>query len=146
MLFGAMPEEHDEALRHVLQLWCEQGFTLSLKKSRLNLRAVNFFEKVFSSEGISPDPDKVAALKAAGPPPPPQSVVEVRSFLFFAGANAYFMEGFAQVTAPLRNLIKADAKFQWTPECQQSFEQVKAMLTEDTVMAYFDPQRNSRQG
>ena len=48
------------------------------------------------------------------------------------------------MTAPLRNLTKADAKFQWTPECQQSFEQVKAMLTEDTVMAYFDPQRKTR--
>ena len=56
------------------------------------------------------------------------------------------MEEFAQVTAPLRNLIKADAtcKFQRTPECQQSFEQVKAMLTEDTVMAYFDPQGKTR--
>ena len=89
LVFGSTPEEHDEAIRYVLQLWREQGLTLSLKKRRLNLRTVNFFGKVFSSEGISPDPDKVAALKAAGPP---QSVVEVRSFLFFAGANAYFME------------------------------------------------------
>ena len=48
------------------------------------------------------------------------------------------------MTAPLRNLIKDDVKFQWTPECQQSFQQVKAMLTEDTVMAYFDPQRKAR--
>ena len=111
------------------------------KKSRFNLRAVKFFGKVFSGQGISPDPDKVAALKAAGPP---QSAVEVRSFLFFAGANADFMEGFAQVTAPLRNLMKDDVQFQWTAECQQSFEQVKAMLTEDTVMAYFDPQRKTR--
>lgn len=70
--------------------------------------------------------------------------MEVHSFLFFAGANADFMEGFAQVTAPLRNLMKDDVQFQWTAECQQSFEQVKAMLTEDTVMAYFDPQRKTR--
>ena len=141
LIFGATTEEHDEALRHVLQLWREHGLTLNLKKSRFNLRAVKFFGKVFSDQGISPDPDKVAALKAAGPP---QSAVEVRSFLFFAGANADFMEGFAQVTAPLRNLMKDDAQFQWTAECQQSFEQVKAMLTEDTVMAYFDPQRKTR--
>ena len=60
LVFGSTPEEHDEALRHVLQLWREQGLTLSLKKSRLNLRAVNFFGKVFSSEGISPNPDMVA--------------------------------------------------------------------------------------
>ena len=48
------------------------------------------------------------------------------------------------MTAPQQNLIKDDIKFQWTPECQQLFEQVEAMLTEDTVMAYFDPQRKTR--
>ena len=102
---------------------------------------MKFFGKVFSSEGISPNPDKVAALKAAGPP---QSAAEVRSFLFFAGANADFMEGFAQATAPHRELLKVNAKFQWTPECQRSFEQVQEMLTDDTVMAYFDPGRKTR--
>jgi len=50
------------------ELWREHGLTLNLKKSRLNLRAVKFSGKVFLSEGISPDPDEVAALKAAGPP------------------------------------------------------------------------------
>lgn len=84
LVFGATPEEHDKALRHIFKLWREHGLTLSLKKSRFNLRAVKFFGKVFSSEGISRDPDKVAALKAAGPP---QSAAEVRSFLFFAGAK-----------------------------------------------------------
>lgn len=65
LVFGAT---HDDALKHILKLWHEHGLTLSLKKSRLNLWAVKLFSKVFSSEGISPDPDKVAALKAAGPP------------------------------------------------------------------------------
>ena len=54
------------------------------------------------------------------------------------------MEGFAQATALLRELLKVNAKFQWTPECQRSFEQVQEMLTDDTVMAYFDPGRKTR--
>ena len=105
----------------------------------LNLRAVNFFGKVFSSEGISPDPDKVASLKAAGPPS-----------LLLKSALSCSSRGLMQIlwkdslTAPLTNLIKADAKLQWTPQCQQSFEQVKAMLTDDTVMAYFDPEHKTR--
>ena len=61
-------KEHNEALRHIIKLWHEHGLTLSPKKSRVNFRAMKFFGKVFSSEGISPNPDKVAALKAAGPP------------------------------------------------------------------------------
>ena len=105
-------QEHDQALRHILQLSRSHGLALNMKKSRLNLLSVTFFGKVFSSEGISPDPNKVAALQAAGPP---QSQAEVRSFLFSAGANVDFMEGFSQTTAPLRDLINQGAPFQWTP-------------------------------
>ena len=66
--------------------------------------------------------------KAAGPP---WSADEVRSFLFFAGASADFVAGFAQITSPLWNFTRDYVKFQWTPTCQQSFERVKSMLTED---------------
>ena len=69
--------ERDEAIRHIFKLWRGQGLKLSLKKSRLKLQTVKFFGKVFSSKGISPDIDKVAALKAAGPP---QSAAEVKFF------------------------------------------------------------------
>ena len=37
LVFGTTLEEHDQALRHVLQLWCEHGLTLNLKKNKLNL-------------------------------------------------------------------------------------------------------------
>jgi len=54
------------------------------------------------------------------------------------------MEGFAQATAPLRELLKVNVRFQWTPDCQRSFERVQEMLTDNTVMAYFDPRRKTR--
>jgi len=74
--------------------------------------------------------------KVAGPP---QSAAEVSSFLFLAGANTDFRMGFAQGTALLRELLKVNDKFQWTPECQRSFEWVWEMLTDSTVIAYFGP-------
>lgn len=81
----------------------EYGLTLNIKKSRFDLRSVTFFSKVFPGKGISLHPNKVAALQAAGRP---QSQADVQSFLYFAGTNADFMEGFEQATAPLRGLIK----------------------------------------
>ena len=39
------------------------------------------------------------------------------------------MEGFPQVTALLEEAIKDSVKFQWTQDCQRSFELVKAMLS-----------------
>ena len=129
LVFGATQEEHYQAFRHILLLWRSHGLTLNMKKSRFNLRSVTFFGKVFSSEGISADPNKMVALQAAGLS---QSKAEVRSFLFVAGANADLMEGFAQITAPL---IKQGAPIQWTPECQRAFDQTKPLLSGDTVMA-----------
>ena len=67
LVYGAMQQEHDQALRHILQLWRSHRLTLSKKRRRFNLRSATFFGKVFSSEGISPDPSKVTALQAAGP-------------------------------------------------------------------------------
>lgn len=32
-------------------------------------------------------------------------------------------------------------RFQWTPEHQRSLERVQKMLTDDMLIAYFDPQR-----
>ncbi|PFX21298.1 Retrovirus-related Pol polyprotein [Stylophora pistillata] len=119
--------------------WCS-NVVLTPKKDGESVRASLDMTDV-NNEGISPDPNKVAALQAAGPP---QSQAEVRSFFFFAGANSDFMEGFAQVTAPLRNLIKQGAPFQWTPECQRAFEQTKTLLSGHTVMAYFDPHRKTK--
>ena len=74
LVFGDTQEEHDQALRHILPLWRSHGLTLNMRKSLFNLRSVTLFGKVFSSEGISPDRNKVAALQAAGPP---QSQAEV---------------------------------------------------------------------
>ena len=122
---GYMQLESAEESRKLTTFYTQRGlkrFKRLQSDPRFNLRSVTFFGKVFPSEGISPDPNKVAALHAAGPP---QSQAEVRSFLFFAGANADFMEGFAQITAPLRDLIKQGAPLQWAPECQRAFEQPK---------------------
>ena len=80
-------------------------------------------------------------MQAVGPP---QSQAEVQSLLFFTGANEDFMEGFVQITAPLRDLIKQEAPFQRTPECQRAFEQTKKLLSGDKVMAYFDPHRKTK--
>ena len=117
--------EHDKALRHMKAVaWAQ-----------VHLQAVTFFGKVFWSEGISPDPDKVAALTKGN-----QVLHSQPQALFFTEATTDFMEGLTQDTALLRELLKVDAKFTWTPEWQRSFEQLQEMLIDDRVMTYFDPQ------
>ena len=72
IIFGKTPSEHDEALRKVLQVAKER------KKFEFDQKPLEFFGYIFSSEGISPSPSKVRAIKDALVP---QNASEVRSFL-----------------------------------------------------------------
>ena len=43
-----------------------------------------------------------------------------------------------------RELTKKIVNFKWTEKERESFEQVKQMLTSDTVMAYFDRTKQTK--
>ena len=93
---------------------------------------------IVSEEGIRPDPDKVSAVQQL---PVPRTVADIRSFL---GATGYFHEhikDYAAKSAPLRALLKKNAPFNWTDDCQKAFEQLNADLVSDSCLRYPDLQR-----
>ncbi|KAA3461997.1 DNA/RNA polymerases superfamily protein [Gossypium australe] len=59
-----------------------------------------------------------------------QNVSEVKSFLGVGGYYKRFVKGFSMIATPMMRLLQKDVKFEWTKKCQQSFEKLKALLTE----------------
>ncbi|KAG8475376.1 hypothetical protein CXB51_031882 [Gossypium anomalum] len=51
-----------------------------------------------------------------------------------AGYYRRFVNGFSIIAAPITKLLRKDVKFEWTEECQQSFEELKKLLTEAPVL------------
>lgn len=51
------------------------------------------------------------------------------------------MKGFADIAQPLHQLVEKGKRFQWTEDCQQAFEQLKASLINAPVLAYPDPSK-----
>jgi hypothetical protein len=93
---------------------------------------VKFLGHIFDERGISVDDSKFDVIKNF---PVPTTVKRVRSYLGLCGYYRRFVKGFSQITAPLRALLKNDAVFNWTPECQQAFEQLKTALITAPVLA-----------
>lgn len=56
-------------------------------------------------------------------------------FFGMAGYYRNFCPGFSSVVVPLTDLLKAKATYQWSPECQKAFAQVKNMLCSTSVLA-----------
>ena len=95
------------------------------------LEKVHFLGHVVSREGISVDPAKIEAVSAWAAP---KNVTEIRSFLGLAGYYRRFVEGFSKIAAPLTALTKKERKFDWTPKCEENFQELKRRLTSAPVL------------
>ena len=86
---------------------------------------------IVSKDGISLDPDKVAAVVNW---PIPRSVTEVRGFLGLARWCRIFVQKYALITAPLTELAKKDEAFTWTEVRNFAFNQVKEILASEPLL------------
>ena len=64
----------------------------------------------------------------------PTNVTEVRSFLGLASYYRRFVESFSMIASPLSKLTRKHAKFEWTDECEQAFQELKHRLTTTLVL------------
>ncbi|KAA3466315.1 DNA/RNA polymerases superfamily protein [Gossypium australe] len=123
--------EHAEHLRIVLQTLRDKQLFAKFCKCKFWLREVGFLGHIVSVEGIRVDPSKISAVVDWKPQ---RNVSEVRSFLGLAGYYQRFVKGFSMIATPMTRLLQKDVKFEWSEKCQQSFKQLKALLTEALVL------------
>jgi hypothetical protein len=90
------------------------------------LRQVAILGHVISKGGISVDPSKVQDVLSWNAP---TSVSDIQRFLGLAGYYWRFIEGFSKISKPMTELLKKDRKFEWTPACEASFQELKKRLT-----------------
>ena len=141
LVYGRDQEEHNKTLMRVLQCMEDCGLTLKKEKCEFNKAEIKFFGCIFSKEGMRTDPEKVRAIAEAKEP---QTVPEMRSFLGMCNFCAHFIENDAMITAPLREMTKRGAKFEWTEKGIVSFNKLKQALCQETTLGYYDPQATTR--
>ena len=126
VVFSKSPEEHLQHLRLVLTKLQNANLYARLSKCRFALKAVKFLGHVVDEHGIMPDPDKIKIVLDW---PVPTTTTDARAFVGLAQYFRKFIQGFANMTAPLTALFKKDAEFLWSSACQRSFQMVKDALT-----------------
>jgi hypothetical protein len=131
LVYSKSWEEHEQNLRVVLQTLRENQLYGKLSKCEFLLDKVTFLGHVSSREGISIDPNKVEAVVKWERP---TNVTEVRSFLGLADYYRQFVEGFSRLAMPLTLLTQKNVKFEWTEECERSFQELKSRLTSVPIL------------
>ena len=67
---------------------------------------------------------------------------EIRQFLGLTGYYRKFVPRFADISRPLTRLTRKETTFNWTPECQKSFELLKSYLCGEPILKYADTSKS----
>jgi hypothetical protein len=68
----------------------------------------------------------------------PKSVTQIRSFLGLAAYYRRFIPNFSKIAKPMTQLLENEAKFKWSPQCEEAFLTLKKLLTTAPVLAQPD--------
>ena len=68
---------------------------------------------------------------------------EVKSFLGMTGYVSRFIPQYATIREPLRRLTRQNEIWIWADEQENAFQTLKDKLTSGTIMAYFDPSKDT---
>ena len=150
-IFAETADQMLDRIEFVFSRLKEFNLKIKPKKSHFFQTSITFVGHVLSANGVSPNPEKVAKIKDW---PTPKTPKEVHSFVGLASYYRRFIPNFAKWAGPLHALIvpasfkqkirrgeikRSDLpEFQWTPACQEGFDQLKKALTEAPVLVYPD--------
>ncbi|RVW80717.1 Retrovirus-related Pol polyprotein from transposon 17.6 [Vitis vinifera] len=131
LVYSRSREEHEGHLSIVLQTLRDKQLYAKLKKCEFWLDRISFLGHVVSNDGISVDPGKVDAVANWRRP---STVTEIRSFLGLAGYYRRFIEGFSKIALPLTKLTQKGVKFEWSDDCECSFQELKNRLVSAPIL------------
>ena len=123
IIFGRSFDEQLARLREVFNRI--RSANLKLKTSKCSLFRRSVFFSAMQSE-------KVRTIRDW---PPCENLTELRAFLGTCGCYRRFVKDFSMIAAPLYDLTKKGAKYEWTAECQRAFEALKLRLMSEPILA-----------
>lgn len=103
----------------------ENKLFAKLKKCEFWLEEVSFLGHVVNKHELSVG---LAKVKAIVEWERSTNVQEIRSFLGLASYYHRFIEGFSALSRPLTALTRKNAQYEWSEECEASFQELKRRL------------------
>lgn len=136
LVSGTDAKNHLQNLRRLLTRLQEKGLRCRREKCSFAQPSVEYLGHHLSSRGISKG-KKADAVKLM---PAPTNVHSLRSFLGSVQFYSKFLPNLSTITEPLHHLTRKNVQWKWGAAQESSFIQLKQLLSDDTVLAHFNPE------
>ncbi|KAK7918651.1 hypothetical protein WMY93_009935 [Mugilogobius chulae] len=133
IVIGNGVDQSLDRLEQVFQRFQSYGLKLKPSKCHLLQEEVLFLGHIVSGNGVRPIP---ALIKDVQQWTSPDNLQELQEFLGLCNYYRKFVPSFAELAAPLHDLLKKGTVFQWTDKHQVAFTELKEKLTRSPVLGY----------
>ena len=128
---------HFEVLTEIFKVFSQHGVVLNTSKCELVTTNIEYLGFSISQNQITVKNSYLGKIKNW---PVPSDLKSLEQFLGFAGYYASFVIHFATRAYPLselrKNVRNKSIKFQWSKECQDSFNDLKCVLLSNPVRSF----------
>ena len=105
---------------------------LNSTKCSFGVSSRKFLGYLVTQRGIEVNMDQINALKAM---PSPRSIRETQRLIGQVAALNQFISRSTDKCLPFYKMLKGNKKFDWTPECESAFQELKAYLASSPVLS-----------
>ena len=134
--------DHDVALTTLLDTARKCNVWLNFHKLHYKKTEVDFFWETYTTSGHKPAQSKVSAITGM---PVPTSKKEVQMFIGMINYLPKFSPRLSELAELIRELSKDKVPFNWGPEHQEAFKQMKKEIARAPVLAYYNPRKQTVQ-
>ena len=138
VITGSSDEEHLQTLETVFERLSKAGLRLKKEKCSFFEPEVIYLGHRINAKGLHPTKQKIQAIYDA---PPPKNVTELKAYLGLVNYYGKYIGNVSTLLAPLYKLLQKGQKWIWEKEQRDSFRKSKTLLTSDTTLAHFDPEK-----
>ena len=128
-------EDHMKKLDEVLQRLEAAGFRANVRKCFFAKDEVEYLGYYLTRKGVQPQPKKVEAILRLKPP---KTKRQLRHFLGMVNFYRDVWRRRSHILSPLTGLVSKTAKFQWGKEQQKAFDEMKKIISQETLLNFPD--------
>jgi hypothetical protein len=137
IIFSVDLDEHKDHVRKTLDKLLEAKMYMNPRKCEFHTQRTEFLGFIIEPGRIKIDPKKVEEVLKWETP---KNLTDVQSFIGFCNFCRQLILNWSELAEPLTQLMRKDCPFEWTPEREQAFQEIKKRFAEDPIIYMFNPE------
>ncbi|GFV36422.1 retrovirus-related Pol polyprotein from transposon 17.6 [Trichonephila clavipes] len=137
IIFSQSWEEHLTHLDTIFQICKKENIKLKKSKCQFVQEKIKFLGYEITQGHYSPSNPNIETIRKLAPP---KDVKELQRFLGSINVYQKFIKDYAKLRVPLNKLLKKDAIWNWSHECQEAYQKLKDSLISKPILKLYNSQ------